>query len=221
MSHHLPGTRDGQLQWYQLHRLRPEVVKVSPGTGNICVFQVFEAQKGRSEERGCDCEHKDDRIVGCVQLRNTVRKNRSVVLIFLIFSWNGATLTPVLTLFQPEHYVRWPWPGCWWSCPPSSSWLHRPLSPWASHEAWSMTFSSTVATTTFFLFCFVISHHLPAVRNAQLQRCQLVHLRHEVVKVSPGKATFVCFRFLKDRKAGLKRVGMWTPCQQEGRLCRA
>ena len=79
MSHYLPGTRDGQLQRCQLFRLRPEVVKVSPGTGNICVFQVFEAQKGRTEERGCDCEHKDDRSVGCVQLRSTVRKKRSMV----------------------------------------------------------------------------------------------------------------------------------------------
>ena len=87
MSHHLPGTRDGQLQRCQLFRLRPEVVKVSPGTGNICVFQVFEAQKGRTEERGCDCEHKDDRSVGCVQLRSTVRKKRRMVYFFFFFSF--------------------------------------------------------------------------------------------------------------------------------------
>ena len=79
LSRHLPATRNAQLQRCQLFRLRPEVVQVSPGTGNICMFQVFEAQKGRTEERGCDCEHKDDRSVGCVQLRNTVRKNRPVL----------------------------------------------------------------------------------------------------------------------------------------------
>ena len=57
----------------------PEIVEVSPGTGNICMFQVFEAQRGRTKEGGCECEHKDDRIVGCVQLRNTVKKNRPVL----------------------------------------------------------------------------------------------------------------------------------------------
>ena len=42
--HHLPGTSYDQLQRHQLLRLRSEVVKVSPGTGKICVFQVSEAQ---------------------------------------------------------------------------------------------------------------------------------------------------------------------------------
>ena len=33
----------------------------------------------------------------------------------------------------------------------------------------------------------------------------LFRLRSEVVMVSPGKPTFMCFRFLKDRRAGLKK----------------
>ena len=37
-------------------------------------FRFLKRKKGRTEERGCDCEHKDDRIVGCVQLRNTMEK---------------------------------------------------------------------------------------------------------------------------------------------------
>ena len=74
VSYHSFGTGHGQLKRCQLLRLRPEVVTVSPGAGNICVFQVFKARKGGREERGCDCEHNDNRSVGCVQLRDTVEK---------------------------------------------------------------------------------------------------------------------------------------------------
>ena len=74
VSYHSFGTGHGQLKRCQLLRLRPEVVTVSSGAGNICVFQVFKARKGGREESGCDCEHNDNRSVGCVQLRDTVEK---------------------------------------------------------------------------------------------------------------------------------------------------
>ena len=66
ISYNLSGTRYNQQQWHQLLRLRPEIVKISPRTGTICVFQVFDAKRGRFEERGCDFEHNDNRNVGCV-----------------------------------------------------------------------------------------------------------------------------------------------------------
>ena len=44
----LSGTGYDQQQRHQLLRLRSEVVKVSPGIGNICVLPIFEARKGRS-----------------------------------------------------------------------------------------------------------------------------------------------------------------------------
>ena len=65
-SPHLPRARFDQQQRHQLLRLRPDVVKVSPRAAKICVFQVFAAQKSRTEKRGCDSKHRDNRSVNCV-----------------------------------------------------------------------------------------------------------------------------------------------------------
>ena len=66
MSHHSSGTWHDQQQRRQLLRLRPEVIKVSPRTGKVCVLQVFEAQTGRIEEKGHDCDLSHNKNVGCV-----------------------------------------------------------------------------------------------------------------------------------------------------------
>ena len=42
------------------------------------MFQVSERQEGRTEERQSECEHNDNRSVGCIELRNTVKNDWTV-----------------------------------------------------------------------------------------------------------------------------------------------
>ena len=124
-----------------------------------------------------------------------------------------------LSTRTPPRYVRWPWPGCWWSCPPSTSWLHRPSSPWASREAWCMTFSSNAATTT--SFCYL----MPFTCNSECSTPAVSTFS----STSWGRQGFarnlqnlcVLGFWRTGRQDWRKTVGMWTQWQQERRLYRA
>lgn len=72
---------------------------------------------------------------------------------FFVFSW-----IKLVSFWNrtPAHYVRWPWPECWWSCPSSSSWPHRPSSPSASPKV-SWTISSLTAATPMSLYYLMAS----------------------------------------------------------------
>ena len=133
-----------------------------------------------------------------------------------VFYLSDFTYHHSLSNRTPPRYVRWPWPGCWWSCPPSSSWLHRPSSPWASQHPSCTISSSTAATPTSSCYAtlstwnWVWSTAAASTSSSTSWGRQGFVRNWQDIRVLDFSST--------KRQKWIKRVCLWTQWQQDHQL---